>query len=331
MGETVSDWKKGNSYHSINLTGSFALSENSGYKTGVNQFLRLGTGYFFDYSHNTGKSPWKVSLAVKEEWNHGKFSIPIVQSGINIYLWEHAKRRLPSSLILKFNAGTVYRFPTLNDRYWVPGGNPDLKPEKGFSGNATANLELKHMNFPNAFVKIDFTHFQRYVYDWIMWQPRNGYWTPQNLLTVWSRGNETEIHIEFGKKVKTFVKGNFNYTLSSQVKSEIENDNSIGRQLIYSPMYMARGELGLKVDAFELSGNYSYYGYRYTSSDNYEYLEPFHLLGARVIWGYNNTKYRFNFYAEADNLLNTTYYWVAQRPALPRNFNVGLIVKFTKK
>lgn len=292
---------------------------------------RTSLGYFFETSFGKRKTK-QFSFALKEELNASKFSIPILQTGL--------QGRLIRFVTYKLNAGTVYRFPTLNDRYWSPGGNADLKPEKGFNGNGTISLFRKSSDEHKSnlrtrktianTIKLEFTHFERYVYDWIMWQPRNGYWTPQNLLAVYSRGNETEVYFEFGNKMSFFSRSTFNYTRSTQEKSAIENDNSIGRQLIYTPMYTVSSEAGIKFNALTLSGTYSYYGYRYTSSDNYEYLSPFHLLGARFVWGYKTNQFNLNLYAEIDNILNTNYYWVAQRPSLPRNFNVGLIIKIIK-
>ena len=40
-------------------------------------------------------------------------------------------------LTLKATNGYNYRIPTLNAMYWQPGGNPDLKPEKGFASDFT--------------------------------------------------------------------------------------------------------------------------------------------------------------------------------------------------
>ncbi|HYG50148.1 MAG TPA: TonB-dependent receptor [Flavobacteriales bacterium] len=239
LAETVSSWKVQNFNHSVAINASMAFSENTGYEAGVKQLFRGSIGYFTELSRPHKKLTC-VSLALKEELNAGTVSIPILQTGIEGHLLRLGKRGRWGSgqktfINYKINAGTVYRFPTLNDRYWLPGGNPFLKPEKGYTGNASL-IFRQNIGQNRNFIEIDFTHYERYVYDWIMWQPRNGYWTPQNLLAVWSRGNETEMRFEFGKKIKYHSKWLFNYTLSTQEKSSLENDNSIGRQLIYTPM-----------------------------------------------------------------------------------------------
>ena len=45
------------------------------------------------------------------------------------------KREFYSNFNLYFNAGKVYRFPTINDLFWSPGGNLDLLPEKGYTSD----------------------------------------------------------------------------------------------------------------------------------------------------------------------------------------------------
>ncbi|HLP11867.1 MAG TPA: TonB-dependent receptor plug domain-containing protein [Flavobacteriales bacterium] len=333
LAETVSSWKIEGFSHSIAVNGSLAFSENTGYEQGIKKLFRSSLGYFAELSR-PNKKLIRLSFALKQELNDKNLSIPILQTGVEGHLlrlkqYRRFGHQQTTFINYKINAGTVYRFPTLNDRYWLPGGNPELKPEKGYTANA--GLVLKQNIGKNYnFIKVGFTHYERYVYDWIMWQPRNGYWTPQNLLAVWSRGNETTVHIELGKKIKYLSKWLFNYTVSTLQKSNIVNDNSIGRQLIYTPMYNVNGEAGIKLGAFSFSATFAYYGYRYTSSDNYEYLEPFHLFGARAMYAVGNPKINLNVYAEVDNIANVNYYWVAQRPALPRNFNVGLIIKTTK-
>lgn len=329
VGETIGNWARGESSHKVKAYASVATADNSNYETDGKKMLRASLGYFFEGQWSE-KYRGRVKFDLKEEMNNGVFSIPVVQLGASgAYVKDF--RRVMNVFTANVNAGTVYRFPALNDLYWYPGGNPDLKPEKGGSANLTLewNMVSKSQRILN-FVRVNFTHYQRYMYDWIMWQPRGVYWSPQNLQEVWSRGNETAITVQFGRKMKVYAKTLFNYTLSTIQKSLIDNDQSIGRQLIYTPMYNGSGEAGILYKGFSLSGNMAYYGYRYTSSDNYEYLDPFYLLGARATWTHGFKNVLVDVFISAENLLNENYYWVAQRPALPRNYTVGLSFKWIK-
>ena len=63
---------------------------------------------------------------------------------------------------------TLYRLPGLNDLYWMPGGNPDLKPEYGYSAEAGSKLSWKSQNKKTK-VSFEPTYFNRYIYNWIIW------------------------------------------------------------------------------------------------------------------------------------------------------------------
>ncbi|MCS2983587.1 TonB-dependent receptor [Bacteroides xylanisolvens] len=46
------------------------------------------------------------------------------------------------NVMLKVSISRNYRFPTLNDLYFLPGGNPNLKNEQGFSYDAGVSFEV---------------------------------------------------------------------------------------------------------------------------------------------------------------------------------------------
>src|SRR5688572_16760184 len=75
----------------------------------------------------------------------------------------------PQKIItLKLNAGKVYRIPTLNDLFWMPGGNPDLKPEEGYTIDGTAEYNAHKNNYD---VKISGSVFYKLISNWIQWVP----------------------------------------------------------------------------------------------------------------------------------------------------------------
>ena len=46
------------------------------------------------------------------------------------------------NVMLKASISRNYRFPTLNDLYFLPGGNPNLKNEQGFSYDAGVSFDV---------------------------------------------------------------------------------------------------------------------------------------------------------------------------------------------
>lgn len=262
-----------------------------------------------------------VSLYGRQEIFNGRVFVPTGGISGGVQILKH--------VACKINAGSIFRYPTLNDLYWSPGGNPNLKPEKGFSEEGSLVFNYPVRKFALTFTG---TLFNRNINNWIMWLPgANGIWTPQNVPTVWSRGGETNSEFKYtGAKIQASLNVITNYVISTRTQNTSENDNSRDKQLPYVPMYSGSGIFSLVVGSFSLRTVYSYMGYRYLTSDNYNYLLPYHLLDVRIGYTIAVKKVAMNIFAEGNNLLNENYYSVAQYPMPLRNFKVGCIFQFSK-
>lgn len=77
-----------------------------------------------------------------------------------------------------------FRYPTLNDLFWIPGGNPALKPESGWGGET--GIEAGWHIF-----KLKLNSFYRHTENLIFWRPMNaGIWSPVNLSDAHAIGLE---------------------------------------------------------------------------------------------------------------------------------------------
>ncbi len=91
-------------------------------------------------------------------------------------------------LLLKANLARNYHHPTLNDLYWQPGGNPDLLPEEGHTGELSVSW-LKKTDAVH--LQTSLTGYYSRISNWILWLPGfKGYWEPLNLREVRSYGME---------------------------------------------------------------------------------------------------------------------------------------------
>lgn len=233
-------------------------------------------------------------------------------------------------LSAKINGGTIYRYPTLNDLYWNPGGNPNLKPESGYSVDGSLQLQFKYEKISLA---TSGTLFSRKVNNWIVWMPgQNGIWSPQNVLEVWSRGGETNSEIAYkGKRIRASLSLVTNYILSTRSKTVLANDESANRQLPYVPMYSGSVVGSLEYRNTALRAVYTYTGYRYLTSDNYGYLTPYQLIDLRLAHSFILKNTQWNIFLEVNNLLNENYYSMAQYAMPLRNYRVGLIFNYQQK
>ncbi|MEA1897856.1 MAG: TonB-dependent receptor plug domain-containing protein, partial [Bacteroidota bacterium] len=130
-----------------------------------------------------------------------------------------------------------YRLPGLNDKYWQPGGNPDLLPEKGWSADLGTGLCFGEKGHLANFVEMDLHLFTAVVDNWIQWIPDNSYWRPINYKEVWSRGIESSLKHVFHRKSFNIELGfDYSYTVSTVEKSI--DDNHLGKQLRYMPNHI---------------------------------------------------------------------------------------------
>jgi iron complex outermembrane receptor protein len=227
---------------------------------------------------------------------------------------------------LKGNLANNFRSPTLNDLYWNPGGNPDLKSETGFSWEAGLGFKVNSK-------AIDFeagaNYFQSEIDNWIIWLPNGSYWTPQNKRTVSSRG--VELRCQFSKSVRKFefhLNGSYTF-VQSRVKEGIsENDASIGKQLIYVPEHVAKGSLSFYYGDVFLLYQHQFEGMRYISSDNTQALPSFQIGRVALGYDYSFTRHVIGISASLDNIFDAEYQMIAWRPMPGRSFMINLTYQF---
>jgi iron complex outermembrane receptor protein len=234
-------------------------------------------------------------------------------------------------LTISANVSRNYHMPTMNDLYWEPGGNPDLKAEDGYSyeSGLTYKKQMKNINL-NASV----TGYYSHISNWILWQPDSlaSYWTPSNLKQVRSRGIESSAGIS-GKWQQFIFRLNTGYTLTDAENREklYDGDKSVGKQLIYVPKHSANAMLYLQYKNWHLSGQYKYTGKRYTSTDNSRYMPDFMLYDAEFGRKFKLGSCLLNAAIKVNNLLDTDYQSVAWYPMPGRIYNLKINFRWKHK
>lgn len=100
------------------------------------------------------------------------------------------------NVMVKASVSKNHKFPTLNDLYFLPGGNPDLRSENGWSYDAGASFDTGWTRpFPVS-VGGSVTWFDSYIDDWIMWLPTTkGFFSPRNVKKVHAYGIEGKLNL----------------------------------------------------------------------------------------------------------------------------------------
>jgi vitamin B12 transporter len=272
----------------------------------------------FEYLHKNGNLSGVATL--RQEWVNTT-QVPLTWTlGIDYYFTHWLKSKL--------NASRVYRVPTINDLFWKEGGNTSLLPENGYAYEGGIMLILPKRAHRYT-LSIELTAFSRKLENWIIWLPNGNFWSPQNLMEVWSRGAETNTSFELKKdKIKLFSNFKTSYVLSENSTSLLTSDASLNKQLIYIPMYSGQLNYGITYCKATLILNHTYTGYRYTSSDHSQYLEPYFLHNLSLAYQLNFKKVRIDLQFQINNLANTSYQVLAARPMPGINYRGGLVFNF---
>ncbi len=261
-------------------------------------------------------------LLAQQKMLDGKLMPFIAAAGLEIQPW------INQGLTIRANMGRNLHVPNLNDRYFNPGGNHDLKPETGYQADAGVQF-VKTLN--NVRFQLEVTGFTAWINDWILWHPSEyRYWTADNVQQVFSRGAEVNAGLKGDLGSVTWqLKGNYAFTRTTNEESE---SPSKGMQLIYIPKNVSNLQLFLEKGTYSSSISFHNTGSRYTSTTESEayQLPSYFLLDFALGKKFDIKQHALNFNLKLNNILNKQYQVIEQRAMPGRNFLVGLSFNFSK-
>lgn len=298
----------------------YEFADNAAY--GINKYRHLaGLKLYVDYY----VKGFKLHGGFRQDtWNRqfSPFAPELSLSYNKVFKQKH-------SISAKLSASRNFRFPTFNDLYWVPGGNPDLKTEKSWNGN----LHLLY----TVLQRLTFSAngFCIYADDWIQWIPQGSNWSAVNYKRVLSRGFEAAVNvtntIAGEKKFKVDFKASYSFTKTTNLDGASQYDQSKGKQLIYVPLHSVVAGLQLQYRRFYIRSTNNYVSTLYTSTDNSQSLKGFFIANVEVgkdfVFGTNEVGMAFR----VNNIGNADYQSVAQRPMPGRAYEGIIRFKFATK
>jgi len=291
-----------------------------------------------NYAENTCRNT--VSLTASAERNSGE------RFGAMMLVREILDSR--TLLIPDFSAGVQYRIidgrdyylkanmsrnskiPSMNDMFWVPGGNPDLKNEYAFMYELTGEM---NQEIPlTLMMKYDLSVFRNNIKDMIQWHPGEySYWTADNIRSVNTSGLESSLSLNYSaSKFTTGLTANYSYTRATTAKSGTANDASIGKQLIYVPLNQANFALLMNYRMFYSKWNITMTGKRYLTVDNTEYLPGYMLNNLTTGFRLNLRNNIIDLSFQIDNLFDVNYQTIAYYPLPGRSYSLRLLVQILK-
>ncbi len=238
------------------------------------------------------------------------------------------KPMVNQNLNFRVTSSKNYNIPSLNDLYWYPGGNYDLKPEESFELEAGLDYTTKLSKQLN--LSISASMYSSFVNDWIIWLPGDyRYWSPQNIAEVYARGGELSLRIEgkFGK-VKYNIFSEYAYTRTTNNSDSAKVSGLSDIQLMYVPIHTANGYVNVSSLGYYFNWSISYTGSRNTSlnnDENYSFTLPQYMInnvsiGKKLTLKKSNFDIRFKVF----NIFDIDYQAILWRAMPGRNYELSL-------
>ena len=213
--------------------------------------------------------------------------------------------KLTDEIKISGNVSKVFRAPSFNDLYFPWTGNPDLKPEKGWSYDL--GVEYSQGNFTGMITGFYIDSEDLINYD--------AMWIPQNIDKARQYGYEVGVKYDMMKEVSH--KLNYTYTRAE--------DKNTHKDLIYKPMHVLNYVLTVKpIKALKISADVSYV--TTTLCETGDYLDDYCLLGARA--DYQIMEY-VSLWVKGNNLTNNDKYQLSYDYPMPGiTGTMGFDIKF---
>ncbi len=246
---------------------------------------------------------WSSSLNLRQALVT-KFDPPFTPSfGVEYAIFQKGNTKIS----LPANVSLSYRVPTLNERFWVNLGNPDIKPEKGFNKEMGVVWLQKISNTTQT--KFGATVFHNLIDNWTYWNPDRNY-KVENLLQVLAKGFEIESSLKNKSNFwQISLDLNYAFTNSSQQK-EFGNYSKdiLGKQLIYVPRHVVISTSSITRKAFSLSIQQLFNSERYITFDHSGLpFPPYYLMNLMLSYQKLLKNNQLDLVLQGNNLTNTLY------------------------
>lgn len=211
-----------------------------------------------------------------------------------------------------------YRYPTLNDQYWIPGGNPNLLSEKSRQFES-------HVSWAKNEILIGLTAFDIYTQDQIIWLPNDdNIWSPINVRSTRNQGIEAKVRI-----AKHIGKIQHESTLNgSWIAASLQEEQT---PLPYVPKIQGNWIHRIRWNHWNFRSHLNYTSLRFTTLDGLEAFSLPQFLLLNLTAGYEAAailkEKSFVISTSIKNATNT-YYELQSSLAMPGiNYELHITIK----
>ena len=315
----------------LSLASNFwkELTEKAAFRVGINinRYTASSDNYprkFVDYQSAVFTSleykaapKWKITINLRQSFykSNAPFT-PSVGTSLVVLKSETSEAKLRAAVSRGF------RFPTLNDLHWRPGGNPDLRPESSYSVEGGGDFTRKNQDLT---LMCSLTAYRTWSKDWIVWLPVSGaVVSPRNFRNVDLKGIESSV----------FVSGKYGITkpgltLAYSYNESHTDQNGVERQMPYAPYHLLSAGGSLDVGMVRLTARTSYTSRRYVTIDNTidQSVEAFVLTDLFVYGKLKLGNLLLVPSFQVLNLMDASYENLLNRAMPGRNYQLSLSIK----
>jgi vitamin B12 transporter len=260
------------------------------------------------------KQKFETQLNIRKQWYNQK-SLPLIPSfGFN---W-----KLKKWFTMNGNLAAAFRMPTMNDLYWKPGGNEQLKPEESKNIELGATIKFKAY-------RIRLNIYQKQCTNQITWIANsNGIWQAENVQSVEVKG--AEAFWQFEKKWNAWnfnIKGQHDYCMAIN-KSTVDL-NVYNKQMMYVPKIKHLFQFTFKYKQIAIEYIHQYIGQRFYTSDNSAALSDYQIgnLFLQKTMAFKNSK-GIVLQVGIQNCWNQNYQNILNRPMPKRQLQFTFTYNF---
>ncbi len=250
-------------------------------------------------------------VVLRKEFSEG-FALPLMCS-FGLFYKENGAAKY--SLAYSSN----YRLPSLNDLYWVPGGNPDLRVENSFSIDLRGQRDFK---WQGLHFKVDATLYYSEIDDLIQWLPRNSVWSPFNV--KFRRILGQELKFEVLKKINT-------WQLSSSAQLFITQQNPGEASTVkvpYSPNTSANVQVILQDENWLFRYLLNYSDPYFTDEGGNFFMPAYAISDLQMAYRFPYKKLRYSLGLKLQNIGDYPYQILPYRPEPGFNFLLNFALRW---
>lgn len=233
-----------------------------------------------------------------------------------------------TGLRLKGQIGRAFRAPTFSERFYLPGGNPDLTAERGWSAEAGAIVSGGN---GRATGQLEATAFATRIRDQIVWFPSFvgpgvQAWSPSNVAEVVTRGLELSAQGAVRLTEGARLNGGFYVTHTAAEDRSNPALRAYGQQLPYVPEQQFKAFAGATWGPVTLDLTGRLVSERFITTDESQSLPPYQVLDARLAVTQPIGPVAMTLDLSVQNVLDTDYAVIRFYPMPPRHARLRLTI-----